>query len=141
MSRPKFRFSKKNVSKSIRKVSGMTLLEVMVALVIFAMTGTAVMKAASDHLSGVGQIEQITFATWVANNRLSQLTIDPSWPPKDNQKGSEEMADRTWYWQQKVIKTNDEDMFSIEVKVSLDEQQSDSITTVIGFVAKAKVTL
>ena len=124
----------------ICKASGMTLLEVMVALVIFAMTGTAVMKAASDHLNGVGQIEQITFATWVANNRLTQLSIDPAWPPKDNQKGTEEMADRTWYWHQKVIKTNDKDMFSIELSVSLNDQQTDSITTVTGFVAKATVS-
>lgn len=141
MMSPNIRFSRAKQPKSIRKVTGMTLLEVMVALVIFAMTGTAVMKAASDHLNGVGQIEQITFATWVANNRLSQLTIDPSWPPEDNVKGSEEMADRTWYWQQKVIKTNDNDMFSIEIRVSLTEQQTDSITTVIGFVAKAKASL
>ena len=136
----KARASRKKKPESIRKVTGMTLLEVMVALVIFAMTGTAVMKAASDHLNGVGQIEQITFATWVANNRLSQLTIDTTWPPKDNEKGSEEMADRTWYWQQKVLKTNDKDMFSIEVSVSLNEQHTDSITTVTGFVAKAKAS-
>ncbi|MFT4937309.1 MAG: general secretion pathway protein I [Paraglaciecola sp.] len=133
----KFIFSRAKIPQSTLEVSGMTLLEVMVALVIFAMTGTAVMKAASDHLNGVGQIEQITFATWVANNRLTQLSIDPSWPPKDNQKGSEEMAYRTWYWHQKVIKTNDKDMFSIEVSVSLNEQQTSSITTVNGFVAKA----
>jgi general secretion pathway protein I len=119
----------------------MTLLEVMVALVIFAMTGTAVMKAASDHLNGVGQIEQITFATWVANNRLTQLSISSSWPPKDNEKGSEEMAGRTWYWYQKVVKTNDKDMFSIEISVSLNDQQTDSITTVNGFVAKATASL
>jgi general secretion pathway protein I len=121
------------------KQCGMTLLEVMVALVIFALTGTAVMKAASEHLNGIGQIEEITFATWVANNRLTQLHIDPSWPPKDKQKGSEEMADRTWYWQQKVLKTNDKDMFSVEVRVSLDEQFEQSITTVTSFVAKANI--
>ena len=39
------------------KQQGMTLLEVMVALFIFAMTGGAIMKAASEHLNGVGQIE------------------------------------------------------------------------------------
>ncbi|MEP2652947.1 MAG: type II secretion system minor pseudopilin GspI, partial [Paraglaciecola sp.] len=49
--------------------SGMTLLEVMVALLIFALTATAIMKAASEHLTTVSQIEDITFATWVANNR------------------------------------------------------------------------
>jgi len=119
---------------------GMTLLEVMVALVIFSLTGTAVMKAASEHLNGIGQIEEITFATWVANNRLTQVQIDRTWPPKSGQKGSQEMADRTWYWQQNALKTNDKDMFSIEIRVSLDEKFEQSITTVTSFVAKAKAS-
>ena len=61
-------------SKKRKYLSGMTLLEVLVALFIFALTGTAIMKAASDHLTGVGQIEDITFATWVANNHLMHGT-------------------------------------------------------------------
>ncbi|MCW8093273.1 type II secretion system minor pseudopilin GspI [Alteromonas sp. ASW11-130] len=115
---------------------GMTLLEVMVALLIFALTGTAVMKAASDHLFSVGQIEEITFATWVANNRLNALQRETTWPPKNNLKGQQEMSDRIWYWQQKVIKTSDKDLRAIEVSVSLDENYTNSLTTVTAYVAK-----
>ena len=50
--------STKNVAPvTPRQQSGLTLLEVMVALLIFALTGTAVLKAAGEHLSSVGQIE------------------------------------------------------------------------------------
>ncbi|WP_166422667.1 type II secretion system minor pseudopilin GspI [Paraglaciecola sp. 20A4] len=115
---------------------GMTLLEVMVALVIFAMTATAIMKAASDHLASIGQIEEITFATWVANNRLAQLQLSTQWPPKNNAKGEQDMADRTWYWQQKVTKTNDKELLSVEVSVALDEKLVAPITSVVTFVAK-----
>lgn len=115
---------------------GMTLLEVMVALVIFALTSTAVMKAASDHLSAIGTIEEITFATWVANNRLSQLSMENQWPPKNNLKGSQDMSERTWYWQQTVVKTNDEGLRSVEVTVGLDENYENSITSVTSFFAK-----
>ena len=73
-------------TKQGKFITGMTLLEVLIALFIFALTGTAIMKAASDHLTGVGQIEDITFATWVANNRLTQLHINKTWPLKNNQK-------------------------------------------------------
>jgi len=121
-------------------MSGMTLLEVLVALFIFALTGTAIMKAASDHLTGVGQIEDITFATWVANNRLTQLHIDTIWPIKNNQKGQQEMAGRKWYWQQRVNKTNDADMVQVEVSVGLDEQYQGTVTSVSTFIAKQTKT-
>ncbi|MFT6895817.1 MAG: general secretion pathway protein I [Paraglaciecola sp.] len=122
--------------KSVCHQRGMTLLEVMVALVIFAMTATAIMKAAGDHLASIGQIEEITFATWVANNQLTQLNLTSDWPPKNNLKGSQKMADRTWYWQQKVLKTNDKAFLSVEVSVALSEDQSAPITSVTSFVAK-----
>jgi general secretion pathway protein I len=108
----------------------------LVALFIFALTGTAIMKAASDHLTGVGQIEDITFATWVVNNRLTQLHIDNTWPVKNNQKGEQEMAGRKWYWQQQVIKTSDNDMVQVLVSVGLDEQYQGTVTSTSTFIAK-----
>ena len=114
---------------------GMTLLEVMVALVIFAITGTAIMKAATDHLSGVEQIEEITFATWVANNQMTQAMLSKQWPPKNDEKGSTEMSGRTWYWQQRVVKTNDDHLRAIEISVGLDENYESSITTITSYKA------
>ena len=126
----------KNQRLALNSQQGMTLLEVMVALLIFAMTGTAILKAAGDHLNNVGQIESITFANYVASNRLNQLQLDTTWPPKNNLKGSVEMADRTWYWQQTVTKTNDDDLRSVNVSVSLNDDYSSNIATVTTFVAK-----
>lgn len=119
-----------------RLQQGMTLLEVMVALVIFAITGTAIMKAATEHLNGVGQIEEITFASYVANNRLTQAHLESTWPPKNNQRGSQEMAGRSWYWQQQVLATNDKDLRAIEVSVGLDPQYGSSIISVTTYLAK-----
>ncbi|MFM5136527.1 prepilin-type N-terminal cleavage/methylation domain-containing protein, partial [Aeromonas rivipollensis] len=42
------------------RARGMTLLEVMVALAVFAIAGLAVMKTASEHLSGLNYLEQKT---------------------------------------------------------------------------------
>lgn len=119
-----------------KRQKGMTLLEVMVALFIFAMTGTAVMKAASEHLNAVGMIEENTFATWVANNRLNSVTLNATWPPKNNLRGSSDMSDRTWYWQQAVKKTNDDDLRAVEVSVGLDSQYQTFVTTVTTYVTK-----
>jgi general secretion pathway protein I len=92
---------------------GLTLLEVMVALMIFAVTGSAILKAAGDHLSGVRIIQDITFATWVANNRLTALQLEKSWPPKNN-----------------------EDLLLVEVSVSREEGSKNSVTSVSTYIAK-----
>ena len=118
------------------KQAGLTLLEVMVALLIFALTGSAMIKAASDHIRSVGMIEEITFATWVANNRLTELQLESRWPPRNNHKGSQEMAGRTWYWQQLVTETNDKGLRAVEVSVSLQEDNQQNITSVSTFIAK-----
>lgn len=120
----------------MKRFAGLTLLEVMIALFIFAVAGTAMMKTASDHINNVGLVEEITLATWVANNQLTRVQLDDQWPPQNNQRGSEEMAGRTWYWQRTVTKTNDEDLRAVEVRVGLDETYADSVTSVTSFVAK-----
>jgi general secretion pathway protein I len=118
------------------RATGMTLLEVMVALLIFAITGTAVMKAASEHLNNITVIEDVTFATWVANNRLARVQLEGRWPPQNNHKGSEELAGRTWYWRQIVKETTDKDMRSVEVEVGLTADANSAITSVSTFVTR-----
>ena len=122
--------------KPLVRQSGLTLLEVMVALFIFAVTGTAIMKAASEHLNGVGQIEEVAVATWVANNRLNEILMERPCPLKNNQKGQQDMAGRTWYWTQVVKATNDSDFKAVEISVSLKESRADNITTVVAYLAK-----
>jgi general secretion pathway protein I len=123
-------------AKSTSRQRGLTLLEVMVALLIFALTGTAILKASGEHLSSVGQIESVTFAGWVASNRLNQVKLENTWPPKNNLKGSMEMADRTWFWQQKVTKTNDGDLRAVTISVGEDKNYVSTVTSVTTFVAK-----
>ncbi|BCO20976.1 type II secretion system protein GspI [Alteromonas sp. KC3] len=123
-------------SPTRQRATGFTLIEVMVALSIFALAGTAILKAASEHLSSIGQIESVTFANWVASNRLNQLQLETTWPPKNNVKGNMEMADRTWYWKQTVTKTNDDDLRSVTIFVGEDKTYNDSVTSVTTFVAK-----
>jgi general secretion pathway protein I len=125
-----------NPSSLFHRQSGLTLIEVMVALLIFSLTATAIVKAAGDNINGVGQIESITFATWVANNRLTRLHVEPTWPVKNNQTGSEEMSGKTWFWRQEVEKTNDENMVQVTVLVGENEKVESSVTSVTAFVTR-----
>ena len=114
---------------------GLTLIEVMVALLIFGLTGVAVLKAASDNLTGVSQIQDITIATYVANNRLNQIHIESRWPLQNNAKGQVTMLDRTWYWRQEVVKTPVDDLFQVTVVVGLDPEMERTITDVVSLFA------
>lgn len=118
-----------------QKQRGLTLIEVMVALLIFGLTGVAVLKATSDNLTGVSQIKDVTVATYVANNRLNQIHIERRWPLEKNAKGEMKMLDRTWYWRQDVSKTEVDDMVQVRVWVSLDSDMQTTITDVVTFFA------
>jgi general secretion pathway protein I len=128
----------------IKSQQGLTLLEVMVALLVFALTGSAMLNVINNHVITTGDLEEITFATWVANNRHHQLQyqlkIGEKWPPVNNQKGSEKMGERTWYWQQRVIATTDENLRSVEIRVGLDSEYQSSITSVTSYLAKPSQT-
>ncbi len=118
-----------------QKQRGLTLIEVMVALLIFGLTGVAVLKATSDNLTGVSQIKDVTVATYVANNRLNQIHIERRWPLEKKAKGEIKMLDRTWYWRQDVSKTEVDDMVQVRVWVSLDPDMKTTITDVVTFFA------
>lgn len=57
--------------------SGFTLIEVMVALVIFAVVSTALAKSAGTSLRQTGQLEAAAVAAWLAENQLARLRIAP----------------------------------------------------------------
>lgn len=120
------------------KQHGLTLLEVMVAIFIFAMTATTLMKAATEHLRGLQTLESMTFATWVANNELNNLIVEQRWPPENNKKGYVELAGATWYFRHEVTQTQDKELRQVEVFVATDEQMNDVITSMSTFIANPK---
>ena len=61
------------------KRRGFTLLEVLVALAVFASAGIALMQATAAHLNALGQLEEITLANYVAGNRLAELQLKILW--------------------------------------------------------------
>ncbi|BDX04594.1 type II secretion system minor pseudopilin GspI [Planctobacterium marinum] len=109
---------------------GLTLLEVMVALFIFALTATSIMKATGEHIRGISTLEEMTMATWVANNELNNLLTERQWPPENNLKGSVELGGRTWHYQHLVTETQDKEFRQVEVIVAQDDKMESVVTSV-----------
>jgi general secretion pathway protein I len=127
---------KPEFQQNLARQRGMTLIEVMVALLIFGLAGTAVMKAATENLTSVSQLQDITLATFVANNRLTQLHLEQEWPIRNNQKGDMEIAEVKWYWQQTVTKTQENDLVQVRISVAVDAEYQQMVTDVVSFFGK-----
>ncbi len=128
--------SLKNIQ--IKLSQGFTLIEVMLAMAIFSIAGIALLSAADNNFKNLSHLENKVLANWVASNQLVTVTLDPAWPPKNNKKGSVEMAGQEWFWLQKVIKTTDKDMRAVVVEIRSEEDQKLAITSVMTYVSKSQ---
>ncbi|WP_166838178.1 type II secretion system minor pseudopilin GspI [Rheinheimera pleomorphica] len=103
------------------KRSGFTLLELLVAMAIFATAGMAIMQASSAHIRSLSQLDELTIASYIANNQMQLAMLDNDWPGKENSRGELEMANRSWLWQQQLTKVPDNDLRLVQISVSLAE--------------------
>ncbi|MBU1310091.1 MAG: type II secretion system minor pseudopilin GspI [Gammaproteobacteria bacterium] len=101
------------------KSRGFTLLELLVAMAIFATAGVAIMQVSSAHVRNLTQIDELTMARYIADNQMQLAMLDQEWPGKDKQQGEVEMANRKWLWQQLRTKVPDEDLRLVQISISL----------------------
>ena len=99
-----------------RRHRGFTLLEVLIALAIVAMSVGALLGTVTSSASNVIYLKEKTLAEWVALNRLTEVRIDQQMPAKGTRSGNALMAGQRWEWQEEVIELPIKGMFRIEVR-------------------------
>lgn len=80
---------------------GFTLIEVLIALVILAISLTAVSYAISRNAQNSTYIDQKMAAHWVAMNVISKAQVEaenPNFIIAAQTSGSAAMLNHTWYW-------------------------------------------
>ena len=114
---------------------GFTLVEVVVALAITAIGMLAVFKTIGDTAHNVTDLRDRTFASWIADNRLTEIRISGEMPSVDEASGDVEFAGRRWHWVTKVSQTQVQGLRRIDVTVRRDEDPDGaSLATLAGFV-------
>ena len=116
-----------------KAVRGMTLLEVLVALAIFATAAISVIRSVGQHINTISYLEDKTFAAMVVDNQMVKVMLNPT--GLKAQKGSDELGGRTWYWQVTPVNTSDGLLKAFDVSSSLSEQ-GDALVTVRSYVAQ-----
>ncbi|MCP5158528.1 MAG: type II secretion system minor pseudopilin GspI [Gammaproteobacteria bacterium] len=120
----------------MRRSTGFTLLEVLVALAVLAIALSAIINAATQSIASTAYLRDQTFASWVALNKINELLLDPEpWPEEGSLQGDTDLANRTWRWEARFAKTDEPALRRLEVTVRRAEQAS-PLSVLIAFKAK-----
>lgn len=121
---------------------GFTLVEVLVALVVFAVLGFAVTSRVGDIVNQTYGIERRTVAHWVADNHISRMRIAQRGVDEVLRTGRERervlMADREWLLDIEIEETTHPWLRRVEVVVSEVTEQDDErpVDEVIAFIGR-----
>ncbi len=97
---------------------GMTLIEVIVALVLLSTAGLSLLRAGQGQVRHLDHMQQKQVALWVAENRLTTIQLEGIAAAKHGLRGESQQAGKRWYWQQRVVATDRQGVYAIEVVVN-----------------------
>lgn len=115
--------------------SGFTLLEVLIALVVFSLSAFAVIRQTSLSAQQTGYLEQKTFALWIAENKLAQYRTEETWPALGSHREDLSQFNQNWWLDVEVYNTSEPLLRRVEVKIGQPEDES-VILTLQGFLGK-----
>jgi general secretion pathway protein I len=139
--------SPQRLRKSLQRIkspqrAGFTLVEVLIALVVFAVLGFTVSSRVGDVVNQTFSIERRTVAHWVASNYLNRLriarraTVEPVDTGRDRERIT--MAGRDWLLDIEVSETAQETFRRVEIEVFelIDGEEVGPLDSVIGFLGQ-----
>jgi len=121
-----------------KRIKAFTLLEVLVALTVIAITLGTIIKTGSDQAANSAYLKQKTIGHWVAVNALNQLLLENTWPALGKTSDSTEMANHEWHWQREVIKTPSDNSRKLLFTVYSDDDLQHKVSHLTGYVTNPK---
>lgn len=121
---------------------GFTLLEVLVALSVFAIAALALLNAQKTQISTDQRLEEKTFAHWVALNHLADLRLLHVFPEIGQSESTVKMAGRDWLITSKIQGTPSVNVRLLVVSVAVKDGQQGMgekpapVTVVTGFLPR-----
>jgi general secretion pathway protein I len=98
--------------------SGFTLLEMVVALAIFALAGMALLRLEGATLTQSAQLADRATGQTVARNLAVEILSDPALPAFGTANGEAVNAGRRWRWQRDVTRTGDVRIARVDIVVT-----------------------
>ncbi len=117
------------------RIQAFTLVEVMVALAIIALSLTAVAAKMGRMIDTSNSMRERTYASWIAQNKITELRLANVVPEVTASSGEVDYANTTWSWRAVVSESGIENLFRVDVSISF-ENNDDVIRTVTGFIGE-----
>ena len=116
-----------------RRLAGFTLLEAMVALIIVSLGMMAVATQINRYVVAAQSIEEKTLASWIATNKITELSVGKTWPGVDDYDDELDYANRHWKIHVVVSETDVKNLHRVDVSVTLGESPR-TLWTVSGLI-------
>ncbi|QSP93955.1 type II secretion system minor pseudopilin GspI [Marinobacter salinisoli] len=102
----------------MKRQAGFTLIEVLVALLVFALVATAAADVGGQYISSFERIRDKTLAAWLADNRISQLRLQEDLPGISENAQDLDYGPYEWQVTTRVLATEDPSIRRVEVVVA-----------------------
>lgn len=122
----------------MRSERGFTLVEVLVALAIVALSLSAIAASMSQMLDAATTLRDRTYASWIGQNKIAEMRLANVLPEVSATSGEVDYANSTWDWRAVVSETGVEKFVRVDVSVSHAGAEY-VILTVTGFVGAPAV--
>jgi general secretion pathway protein I len=127
-------------SRNPAPAAGFTLLEVLIAILLLALSLTALVRLAGLEARASAHLRDSTLAQWAAANALAEARLRESFPGIGRSDGETTLGGQRWHWQLEVSATDEASIRRMEARVfaATDERDADiaPLTTLTGFASQ-----
>lgn len=104
------------------------------ALVIVALGMMAVHNSLNSYAVSAAYIEQKTLASWIATNKIVELSVTPTWPAIGDYDEDVEFAGQKWRCEIVISETDVDNLRRADVSVKLSSDPETVVHKVSGLI-------